>query len=111
MKTLRPASELRSRNPRLGRCYELAGEYVCMHQDAVLVHGTIQGFGYPPNPHAWVVLPDGQVHDPVADIVLSADAHASMFNATEQVRYTYEQMARHAFVTRHWGPWHEQERT
>jgi hypothetical protein len=109
MKKLRPftRSECR-RNPRLGRCYELSGSYVTWHRDYLLVHGTIQGAGYPPNPHAWVILPDGQVHDPVTDLTLPAEVYVRVFGAIEQVRYTYIEMARHVLRTEHWGPWHDE---
>jgi hypothetical protein len=110
MKKLLPAHKVKSKNPRLGLCYELSGLYVSRHQDCVLVHGTIQGCGYPPNPHAWAILPDGDVHDPVADLTLSAEAHARIFSAVEQVRYTYLEVATHGLRTGHWGPWHDDER-
>ncbi len=109
MKKLRPAHEVKSKNPRLGYCYELSGNYVARRQDCILVHGTIQGCGYPPNPHAWVILPDGMIHDPVGDVTLTADAYTRIFSAVEQVRYTYVEMARHALRAAHWGPWHEQD--
>lgn len=79
---------------RLGRCYELSGRYIVDHPGCRLVHGSIQGFGYPRINHAWVILPSGDRHDPVADLTLSPVAHEAYFSAIEDVVYdAHEAMA------------------
>ena len=96
---------------RLGRCYELAGKYVMdahmRGEECALVHGSIQGLGFPRIKHAWVELPDGQVHDPVADTTMALDEHRAFYSAEVDCRYTYEDMARNACRSQHWGPWAE----
>jgi hypothetical protein len=91
---------------RLGRCYELAGRRVLFATDSpILVHGTIQGRGYPPNPHAWVILPDGQVWEPVSDSVMPAVVYDALFNPVENHRYSVVEVSLIAGRDRHWGPW------
>lgn len=50
---------------RLGRCYELAGRFASHNEDAILVHGSIQGFGKPRLDHAWVEI-DGGIWEPAS---------------------------------------------
>jgi hypothetical protein len=91
---------------RLGKCYELAGAFVVTHPDAVLVHGTIhrEGLG-PPNPHAWNVLADGTMREPITGWEMPKDAFDRFFGAVEQHRYTWKEMQQRMIETFHWGPW------
>lgn len=99
---------------RLGRCYELAGREVILPGDRfhpgrgapVLVHGTIQGFGNPPNPHAWIEFRDGTVWEPITEQYFGAGEWVAFANpGAEAVRYTVQEARRRAVVTGHWGPW------
>lgn len=93
-------------NDRLGRCYELAGRRVLFDEDAaILVHGTIQRDPLPPNPHAWVILPDRLVWEPVTEMTLPADAFARFFGAKEDRRYSPKEVAIQTAQSGHWGPW------
>jgi hypothetical protein len=94
---------------RLGRCYELSAKYVFDHEGCVLVHGSIQGFGRPRIDHAWVVLPDGDVHDPVADTTWSAELHRQIFNAVETKRYAKIEAVVCMVRDEHYGPWEQDE--
>lgn len=107
------------RNPlkdRLGLCYELSGQAVFRsgrsgqkksHEGAILVHGSIQAFGNPRINHAWVILKNGDVFDPVLDQVLPRDYYYQRFNAVENVRYDKIQVAINILKYQHWGPWEE----
>jgi hypothetical protein len=66
---------------RLGRCYELAGSYAPTQPGSTLIHGSIQGFGYPRIGHAWVQLKDGSVWEPTTDTVYPEKTFRSYFNA------------------------------
>jgi hypothetical protein len=90
---------------RLGRCYELSGRFVMDNGEAVLVHGTIQGEGHPPNPHAWVKFSDGKVYDPVMDSVMSGEDYAEKMNAVEHVTFARHEMTERVLKHKHWGPW------
>lgn len=95
---------------RLGRCYELAGRRVIMETPGtglVLVHGTIQGMGYPPNPHAWVVDPIGSAWEPITETWFDPVAWVEFARPVEHVRYTEDEARRLAVFTGHWGPWPE----
>lgn len=99
------------KNPRAGRCYELSAKYVSENHDAVLVHGSIQGNGYPRNPHAWVEVEgtDGMiVFDPVLDQHYPAWLYERLMNAKAYVRYTYDEAVRLMVDTGHYGSWDEQ---
>lgn len=101
---------------RLGRCYELAGRRVARSGGGeILVHGTIQGMGHPPNPHAWVMV-DGDygrdaniVWEPVSDTELPWDVFERLFSPAEHRRYTVDEVNTITLKTGHWGPWEEQE--
>lgn len=92
---------------RLGLCYQLAGRYAAHHDDAVLVHGSIQGRGKPRIDHAWVKLADGQIWEPVADVTLDPRVFDAVFNPIEDKTYTSEQVNLQTLRFQHWGPWGE----
>lgn len=101
---------------RLGRCYELAGRYVLFDDPAedhdpkpVLVHGTIfrEGINDKPNPHAWVILPDGDRWEPISEMVMPEAVFTRFFGAVESRRYTVEDALILTGKTGHWGPWEE----
>ena len=73
--------------------------------DVTLVHGTIQGAGQPPNPHAWVRFDDGTVLDPVLGDRMPAEEYRTKMNAVEHVTYTADELAEHVMEHQHWGPW------
>ena len=92
---------------RIGRCYELSGREVAFSDDpdARLVHGTIQGFGYPPNPHAWVVRGNGIVYDPVLGQEFTGETHRALFRSEVDREYSKVEVAIACVRSRHWGPW------
>ena len=91
---------------RLGQCYVLAGHYMMDTADdnAFLVHGTIQGYGYKPNPHAWVRFGD-MVWEPVTDCEYTMAEYAALFNAVERAVYTQTEAFTAMLDTAHFGPW------
>ena len=91
---------------RLGGCYVLSGRAVAFEAMGDLVHGSIEGGGHPRNPHAWVVLPNGDIHDPVMDTTMTAPMWEAFANPIEEVRYTPAQVNSIIADTGHWGPWH-----
>jgi len=133
MGTCKSEAELPSRtdtdegNPRLGRCYQLCGEYVSDNLHAVLIHGTIQRGDRPPLPHAWVEYVDAEkagylqdrydmtreraeshamiAYDPVWDERQPVELHRCLSHAEEFERYTFDEVLQKMQETEHWGPW------
>lgn len=92
---------------RLGRCYELAGRRAGFTAGAILVHGSIQGFGHPRIGHAWVVLPSGVVWEPILDQEIDADVFREFFSPEVEVTYEREEVLVLMLREMHWGPWHD----
>lgn len=92
---------------RLGKCYQLAGNYVVGRSDSTLVHGTIQNFGHPPNPHAWVVFKDKKdgVWEPVTDRIWTPEGFTSFFNPVPLHSYPSREAAEKMLETGNFGPW------
>lgn len=100
---------------RLGRCFELAANYV-MHaderlgQDVALVHGQIRSERADVDriEHAWVVVDPGgseRVFDPVLAETWPADAYARFAAAVEHRRFTPDEMRVEMVRRCHYGPW------
>jgi hypothetical protein len=90
---------------RLGRCYELAGRRVLDDPTAILVHGTVQRDPYPPNPHAWVILANGNVWEPITEWELPPAAFTAIFNAEFTNRYSNQEARAQMVATELFGPW------
>lgn len=90
---------------RLGRCYELAGRRVMDDRAGQLIHGTIQGMGYPPNPHAWVILETGEWWEPISEIALPPEVFRRLWGAEIHQIYDYAGVLDAALAAGHWGPW------
>lgn len=94
---------------RLGQCYALAGTFALEHLDTELVHGSIEGMGQPRLGHAWVVIPNGQVWEPVSAMTLPQDAFERMFNPEVHFAYESWEWREYAYTTKNWGPWDDPE--
>lgn len=91
---------------RLGRCYELAGRAAAFAElDVTLVHGTIEGFGNPRIGHAWLVLPGGDVWEPVSDEVWDAVVFDAVFDPGVVSEYGSGEVRVLMVRFGHWGPW------
>lgn len=92
---------------RIGNCYELAAKEVLYGLDdtARLVHGTIQGFGHDPNPHAWVERADGTCYDGVIDQEIPGVIYRHFFNAKERVSYSVDEARVMVLKEKTWGCW------
>ena len=96
---------------RLGKCYVLSGAYALDNQDAILVHGSINGISFTDtdfdNPHAWIE--EGEV---VYDLVLGSrwrkETYYSLMKAKSPKKYTFNETRNHVLATEHWGPWPEE---
>jgi len=95
---------------RLGQCYVLSGRYILGNDNAILVHGTINGIRWTGkdfnNPHAWIEE-NGEVYDPVMDWRLPIDAYYGMMQAKPLKKYDSEQASINMLNYNHWGPWDE----
>jgi len=109
---------------RLGKCYELSGEYVMDNPGWELVHGTItrqDGSNYTIG-HGWVekmetIHPRGghgrmgvqtrMVHDPVWGKTMPWEAYIYYVGAKEEKRYTESEMRKQITKHKHWGPWND----
>ena len=89
---------------RLGRCYELAGRLATSNSEAVLVHGSIQGFGKPRIDHAWVEV-DGQVWEPAGGQLWDRRVFDAIFNPVEEQRYDHNAVLSLSLEHGTWGPW------
>lgn len=100
----------RTHAERVGKCYYLTTMGVAgWDVPGVVVHGTIEGFGFPPNPHAWIELADGCVFDPVAMELMTAAEWIDFATPTEWVRYTPDEVRANVELHGHTGPWDEWE--
>lgn len=96
----------------LGRCYEVAANYVLDNPEAVLCHGVVTGQGPSAGRrfgHAWVEIGDEvidftspRVAWPRADYYAYGD-----ITQGEVVRYTQKQAAHRLIEANHYGPWEE----
>jgi hypothetical protein len=121
---------------RLGRCYELSAKHIGWEDPAneanrILVHGSIQGAGNPPNAHAWVEYVDtdllakfdenemlGQltaaqkeqlatmVYDPVVGKAMPKDVYYTIYNAKLYETYTPAEARTFLLEEMNYGPWH-----
>lgn len=94
---------------RIGRCYELSGNFQVDNQEYTLVHGFITdriGDTGHTIDHAWVEK-DGEVYDPVLDKSYPTDIYEALTGAEEIIRYEYIKTLNNIQKTGHWGPWHE----
>jgi hypothetical protein len=57
------------------------------------------------NPHAWVVLGNGNCYDAVLDLELPGDAHERFFSAVEDARYSRMDVLAKLRMEQTWGPW------
>ena len=80
----------------MGRCYEIAMDYLLSHSDCFLIHGQAYG-----RAHAWIETADGKTWD--SDTI--HDEHA-----VEEKRYTRRQAGQLALSTGKYGfPWTERQ--
>lgn len=99
---------------RAGRCYELAAAAIAWGaagETATLVHGTIRSATPPARiPHAWLLLDDGTLWEPVTANVYQADEWVTWADARPDELYPTAtrvrvQLHEHA----HYGPWAEDD--
>lgn len=99
----------RTEAERAGRCYELAGYALLLGTapaEAVLVHGSIEGFGNPRIGHAWLVLPDmTTVWEPMQGRFWDARVWAAIAHPAVEASFTKLELAERTSETEHWGPW------
>ena len=104
----------RTINERLHRCYELAGYALTLGdapEDAILVHGTWQHvvFSDKRRGHAWLVLPDDRVWEPIQGKIWNKREWELIVQPVEEVRYTKDEARNVIMFHRHWGRWHDSE--
>lgn len=100
----------------MGRCYELAGDYIFTvlpdpeFAGVHLVHGAIQRRDKRelPNPHAWVDLCNGEIWEPVTDKLYPEPIFAALYNPTEYVRYGRLEAVKTMWRHRNYGAWDAQ---
>ena len=90
---------------RLGRCYEMAGKFALDNPGSVLVHGTIQGEGYPPLDHAWVETPRQTIFEPTSGNEMTPQEFSTFFSPKVNQRYTTAQQNDVFLKYEHWGPY------
>lgn len=94
---------------RIGHCYELAATLVAEEgRGHSLVHGTIQNFGLPPNPHAWVIYQKNgidRIWEPVLDRTFERAEWERFANPRPEVVYSWEETIFYMLEFGHYGPW------
>lgn len=93
------------------RCFELATFAVVFGtapRDAQLVHDSWHGPGAPARiPHAWVLLADGSVWEPIrARLYADRAAWYHWTAARDEVAYAGPLAQRLTLQHQHYGPWH-----
>ncbi len=91
---------------RLGRCYELAGRRV-LQGEGTLVHGTITNGATARIGHAWVIMEDGSVWEPISDQAMPMLVFVAFFHPEPILSYPREEALSLMARTAHFGPWHE----
>lgn len=96
---------------RRNRCYELAGYAVAFGTapaESLLVHGSWTGpvsknrIG-----HAWVILPDGRVWEPIRHRIYDRADFYDWTKAWDEATYALPVVRRHLAATGHFGRWHD----
>ena len=98
------ATLIEAKNPRLGRCFELAGRYVSEHPDATLVHGRLTNpfaRGMKELDHAWVEEGD-RIFDPVMGSHWDKEAYERLFQVRVYKRYSHEEVLNMTLEREHW---------
>lgn len=93
-----------------GRCYELAWRWLSRSREGTLVHGSL--FAGEPRrriDHAWVEFTDEVggplVYEPSSEALLKRSTFYLRFKAKPAQKYTWEEAAKLALMTKHYGPW------
>jgi 8-oxo-dGTP pyrophosphatase MutT (NUDIX family) len=101
------------KNPRLGKCYELAGRYVLHHQSAILVHGKLKNPFFdntkylPYVEHAWVEE-NGKIFDLIPDRWWDKDIFNTIYQPKIYKTYNSHEVSANILKYNHWGPWNKQ---
>jgi len=107
---LEPHEMLRRTRKRDGRCYALANK-IMLEPGAdqfTLVHGIVRGPRDTRIDHAWVMLPDGRLYDPVENAYFStAGEYAERYKAVIVRMFTRLDACEAMLVANHHGPWHD----
>lgn len=102
--------ELGSFDLRIGRCYELAALAVMLSRTPRLrlVHGSIHNDFHSHHGrigHAWALLPDGKVWEPIFGMVFEAGDWQGYANPKIERIYHRWHAIRLMHNTQHYGPW------
>ena len=91
-------------NKRLGRCYEIAGRYASEHPNSILIHGSIEGMGFPRIGHAWVsVGPD--IFEPATGHIMTKAEFGKWASPQIDDAYPYPDVLEKIVSSKNWGPW------
>jgi hypothetical protein len=95
---------------RHGRCYELAGKAILYEPDAEkwqLAHGTVWNDVLEVHMgHAWIVLEDGRIYDPVFHEYFDSQQFSERHAAKPERTYNKKEAIDHMTASKNWGPWH-----
>lgn len=98
----------RTEAERAGRCYELAGYALLLGTapaEAILVHGSIEGFGQPRIGHAWLQVAEDGIWEPMQGKLWHPLIWAAIAHPVVEVAYTKRELAEMVSETENWGPW------
>lgn len=95
---------------RSGLCYVLAGYALSAGRTpagAIMVHGTISGFGNPRIGHAWLMIEEDLVWEPMQARLWPALIWNAVANPEVGAEYDRAEAAEAMLEHGTWGPWHE----
>lgn len=98
----------RTSEERAGRCYSLAGYALAMGtapDDAILVHGSIEGFGNPRIGHAWLQIAEDTIWEPMQARLWPMLAWSAIASPVVDEAYTQDEVRRMIEFSGTWGPW------
>jgi hypothetical protein len=103
---------------RLGHCYRLAASaFIHSHDDRpagypepiTLVHGSWHGPGAPDRiDHAWVLLDDGRVWEPITACIFDRERFYSYTRAEDTMHYQGVVALMNMLQHEHFGPWDDE---
>lgn len=114
----------RDLHDRMGLCYELAltafsgwakfsermfsrNEVSLLPAPVAVVHGTIVTGDSRPLKHAWVILEDGRMWEPVTGLICDPVLFMAGNEAVVERSYDRTEASRLMLRHQHYGPWHE----
>lgn len=70
-----------------------------------LIHGSTQSFDFQRRGHAWVVLQNGRIWEPISNREWDPEVFETLFRPQIEKTYHFAAMNMNCVQHQHWGPW------